>query len=128
MSERVEQPGATGGTGFGRGVQPDWGGLRLHRECDWIESGGVVEVLMPRYGRGGLARALSRLLNPRPVRIRLDQVGAFVWSRCDGRHSMDQIAKVMREEFGPEAEPVEERLLVFVRRMLREKLVAISSP
>lgn len=128
MNERVEQPDAVAGAGSDRGVQPGWGGVRLHRECEWIESDGVVELLMPRYGRGGLARALSRWLNPRPVRIRLDEIGAFVWSRCDGRHSVDEIAEVMREEFGPEAEPVEERLLVFVRRMLREKLVAISNP
>ena len=114
-------------TGSSERIREDrWASARPRRECESLTDGDRAELLMPRYGRGRVARWLRRRINPSPVRIHLDDIGTFVWSRCDGRHSVDDIAAAMRHEFGERAEPVEERLLMFLKKLLREKLIALD--
>jgi hypothetical protein len=59
-----------------------------------------------------------------PPRIRLDEVGSFAWTRLDGRTTVGEIAAELRQRFGDQAEPVEQRLGQFVRVLRRERLVA----
>ena len=84
---------------------------------------GAVDVLMPRYGSGRLGRLLHSFLNPKPVRIHLDGVGATVWRLCDGHRSVYEIGKIMGDEFGERIEPLYDRLSTFVLQMKRSDLI-----
>jgi hypothetical protein len=86
-----------------------------------------VTLLVPRFGRGRLGRAVDRLFHPRPLKLRLDGVGTSIWRRCDGSTTVAEIAKAMREEFGEKIEPVEERLVTFLTRLTRERYVSLDS-
>ena len=94
------------------------------RTLEWRESeDGRCIVLRPKFGRSALGRWLaSRVAEPH-YRIRLDDIGTFVWKSCDGQTSLASIATRMREEFGPSVEPAEQRLATFVRQMVRSRLL-----
>jgi hypothetical protein len=87
---------------------------------------GAVRVVVERprpAGRGlrGLGERLSFLTGVKQVR--LDEIGTYVWRRLDGAHTVGEICRQMRDELGERAEPVEERLRLFLGMLRRENLV-----
>ena len=99
---------------------------RPRRLLDWRElDDGRCVVLRPQLGAGRIGRWLaSRLGNP-CYRIRLDDVGSFIWKACDGETPLTVVAGRLRDEFGERVEPAEERLARFVQSMLRSRMVSM---
>lgn len=99
---------------------------RPRRLLDWRElDDGRCVVLRPQLGAGRIGRWLaSRLGNP-CYRIRLDDVGSFIWKACDGETPLTAVAGRLRDEFGERVEPAEERLARFVQSMLRSRMVSM---
>lgn len=95
---------------------------RRKREYDEL-AGGAVEVLLPRYGTGVVGRVLKYFLNSKPVRVRLDDVGARVWRLCDGRRSVLDIGAAVRDAFGERVEPVNDRVAAFLDQMHKTGLI-----
>lgn len=85
---------------------------------------GTVDVLLPRYGGGPVARVLKSFLSNKPVRIRLDDVGTGVWDLCDGSRSVHEIGLHLHEAFGDRIEPVYDRLALFLEQMRQQGLIA----
>lgn len=91
-------------------------------ESDEVE--GRVVLTRPTPGTRGLRGAIDRLLNALSAkRIRLDEHGSFVWRLLDGRRTVGEIARLLREEYGESVEPAEERAGKLVQVMYREGLV-----
>lgn len=84
---------------------------------------GTVEVLMPRYGENVVGRVLKGVLNNKPVRVQLDEVGASVWRLCDGKRTVHDIGEALHAEFGERIEPVYDRLHHFLEQMRRSELI-----
>jgi hypothetical protein len=85
---------------------------------------GTVVLLRPKFVNPKLGW-LQRLL-PRPVfRVRLDAKGAFIWGTLDGARTVQDVCGQVRERFGAEAEPVEERTLAFVYQMTSGQFVRL---
>lgn len=57
-------------------------------------------------------------------KLRLDEVGSFAWQLLDGKHTVGQVSVALRERFGEEVEPAEERLGHMVRLLRQEGLLA----
>lgn len=94
------------------------------RVADWIEDGGRITLLRPRYPASGLKGLLKRISwSMSASRIRLDAIGSAAWLRMDGSATVGRIAGELREEFGEEAEPSEERVGTFVRQLRKEGLL-----
>ena len=70
---------------------------RPRRALEWRElEGGQCVLLRPKFGRGRIGRWLaSRLADPH-YRIRLDEIGTYVWKACDGKTPLLTIADGMR--------------------------------
>lgn len=102
--------------------------VRPRRLLDWREQDGRCVLLRPRLGPSRAGRWLAGLVGDPHYRIRLDEVGAFVWKACDGRTSLAEIARSMRSAFGARVEPADERLAAFVRRMLKGRMLAVDEP
>ena len=96
------------------------------RTSEWREGEGAVTLLVPRFGRGRFGAFLERRFRPRPYRVQLDDVGSFIWKRCDGKSRVDEIGTSMRDEFGERVEPVEERLVKFLKNLLRGRFVRLN--
>mgnify|MGYP001178653431 FL=1 len=100
--------------------------VRPRRLLDWREEDGRCVLLRPRLGAGRLGRWLAGLLRNPHYRIRLDDVGSLIWKACDGGTSLAEIVPRLRERFGDQVEPADQRLVQFVRKMLKGRMLALS--
>jgi len=92
---------------------------------EWKERDGRVTLFVPRLGRGRLARRVEGWLRVRPYQVHLDDVGSSVWRECDGNTPVQAIASRLRERFGDRIEPTEDRLVEFLRSLLRGRFVSV---
>jgi hypothetical protein len=88
---------------------------------------GRITVLVPRLRHPLLVRWLRRLA-ARPVRVRLDEVGSFVWQQCDGRATVETIVERVRARFGDDADATLARTAQFVRTLVKGNLVTLDRP
>ncbi|HHT66130.1 MAG TPA: PqqD family protein [Clostridiales bacterium] len=74
---------------------------------------GLVEIIQPR---NGFIDRLVRLVRSTPevMRIQLDDRGSFVWQAIDGNRNVEEIGRLLDAEFGKEAAPLYERLILFL--------------
>ena len=77
---------------------------------------GRVVLLRPKFLSPRLAW-LQRLLWRPVFRVRLDAKGSFIWGTLDGARTVQDVCALVREHFGAEAEPVEERTVAFMHQM-----------
>jgi hypothetical protein len=80
-------------------------------------SGGRVAVMCPKLGTGPVGRWLSRRLSRPFCSVQLDDYGSFVWNRCDGRHTLGQIAEALAARSPEPAPDLSARLCLFVRQL-----------
>ncbi len=67
---------------------------------------------------------MARMKNPN-YRVNLDEIGTWIWLRCDGQHTVEQLAKGLKDEFGDRVEPVHERLTLFLRQLVRGRFIVL---
>jgi len=101
--------------------------LRPVRLAAWEESGEErVVLLRPRPASSGLGSFFLRIATAlAPPRLRLDPIGSQAWRDLDGSRSVSAVADGLRERFGEEAEPVEERLGTLLRLLRRDGFLAL---
>jgi Tfp pilus assembly protein PilN len=93
------------------------------RLATWSEKEGRVVIERPKpTGAGRVGEKLRYWLAVR--RIRLDERGSLVWLMLDGAKSVAQVADALREEFGEQVEPAEDRAGQLIRMLHKEDLVA----
>lgn len=81
-----------------------------------VGESGRVTVHVPR--QSWIERQAVRFLKqPAVIKVRLDELGSAVVSRCDGSHTVSDIADGLRAEFGEAAEPLLPRLVKFIEVM-----------
>lgn len=89
------------------------------------EQGEIPRLVI--YHTHWLSKLCTRFFRtPAQTYFQLDPYGFFVWSHCNGQYTVGDIARLMSEEFGPEAEPVIERLIVFLRMLIHRKLIILQ--
>lgn len=97
------------------------------RTVEWTEEGERAILQAPRFqGRVGRA-VVDRLGRDQAYRLKLDEFGTAAWLAIDGQRDVGQIAGMMREAFGERAEPAEERLLEFLRRLQGAGCVVVTT-
>ena len=52
---------------------------------------------------------------PRVSHIALDGMGSFIFSRIDGQRTVGELALLVKEEFGKDAEPLYDRLVQYMK-------------
>ena len=104
-------------------VDPTLMGAMPRRALEWREEHGQCVLLRPRFGSGRVGRWLASWAGDPHYRIRLDDVGTFVWKSCDGQTPLSKIAEGLRQRFGVSVEPAEQRLAMFVSQMRRSRLL-----
>jgi hypothetical protein len=58
--------------------------------------------------------------------VHLDDVGTYVWSKCDGETRVAEIAEGLRDVFGQRVEPAEDRLVQFLSNLMRGRFVSVD--
>jgi len=77
-------------------------------------SDGTTRLVVPRDG--WLERLSVRFFNqPESIKVRLDKLGQYVLSRCDGSMTVQEIAERLEQDFGESAKPILPRLVKFLQ-------------
>ncbi len=75
----------------------------------------------------GAIRVISKMFfMPREKKIRLDEIGSWVWRRCDGRTDVEAMINQMSEEFKLSRKESEVSLFSFLRSMSKKKLIGFE--
>ena len=84
---------------------------------------GLVTLLKPKFRHPLLVKhLLPRLKNPY-FKIRLDTVGSFIWTQCNGRCTVEELAENLEAKFGNKVQPVEERLTLFLQSLEKNHFI-----
>jgi hypothetical protein len=100
--------------------------VRAHR---WEEGdAGRVTVFVPKFSGRFTRRWLMPLLARPEVRLRLDELGSFVWRECDGRTTVAELAERVHRRFGDAPGEALSRVSSFVRQLARTTSVTFLAP
>ncbi|MFN0157000.1 MAG: PqqD family protein [Bacteroidota bacterium] len=83
----------------------------------------LIRIVIPRFTDGFFGRIMKRIAVQTEDRLNLDALGTYVYRRCDGERTVEEIARGMKEELGEQAEPVEGRLRLFIQEMFKRNLI-----
>jgi len=101
-----------------------------HRLGSWRADGERrVVVERPKPCSRGLRAVFDNLrwLMSHP-RIRLDELGSFVWSRLDGHATLAEIATETSEAFPDRTDGMEQRLALFAAALHHQDLIELRVP
>jgi len=85
-----------------------------------------VTLHVPRRQPLGI---FARLFGKAPhIRLRLDDLGSYVWSRCDGDTTVEHIIEEMDERFEADVADLVRRVALFLNRLARERLITWEEP
>ncbi len=96
---------------------------------DWEtnEEGNVVVTLPRRRDwKGRLLTFFFPIPEARPVV--LDEVGSFVWQRCDGSYTMAELIRCLCEEYNLNRKEVQVSLIEYMKMLGRRGMIAIAVP
>ena len=65
---------------------------------------------------------------PRRTQVHLEKFGSFLWPLMDGSRTVEQLAKLQRERFAEEAEPVYERLVQYLQLLKSYGFIVFAEP
>ncbi len=97
------------------------------RNIKWKTDGqGKVIILKPKFNNPFLVKHLLPRLKRPFYKVKLDEMGSYFWKNCDGEKKMREIVKLHKEKFGRKAEPVLERISLFVKSLDRNNFITFK--
>jgi hypothetical protein len=91
-----------------------------------VADDGRVVVLQPRFAFGPLQKLMVRWNRPF-VRVRLDEVGSFIWLRAEGDSDLETIASALQQQFGDRVPNARVRTVAFARSLVRARLLQLRT-
>ena len=83
------------------------------------------EVVLHIRHKGFTHFIAEKLFDRPPVtHVHLEPIGSFIWQQIDGKRTVYEIGLLLREAFGDEAEPLYERLAVYMKQLEGNGLVS----
>ncbi len=82
------------------------------------------EVIIDMENKGITNRIAQKFFKrPKVSHITLEGMGSFIFTCIDGTRSIYEIGKLVKEKYGQEAEPLYERLSVYMKRLEELKFI-----
>lgn len=97
--------------------------FNINDDLTWTidESG---EVIVDMENKGFTNRLAQKLFKkPAVSHIHLEGMGSFIFKSIDGKRSVYEIGQLVKEQFGEDAEPLYERLSVYMKRLEELKYI-----
>lgn len=60
---------------------------------------------------------------PKITKVKVEGMGNDVWQAIDGKNSIEDIGKILKEIYQDEAEPLYERLSVYINNLEKNKFI-----
>ena len=84
---------------------------------------GDIILIIPRK-KDGWIRILSRIFYlPRERNMSLDEIGSWVWQKCDGQVSVGEMIEDLSREFKINPKEAEVSLLSFLKKLTEKRLI-----
>ena len=101
--------------------------LKPRRNLSWqTNDNDRIVLLVPKF-RSRLARKWVVPRLPKPdIRVTLDAFGSYVWQRCDGETTVEEIGRQMAEHFNEQLEPLYDRIGIFLRRLVKDRFLILD--
>ena len=94
------------------------------RQVDWIEEDGRIRLKVIKF-KGKFGRWLCRVFKrPNYFFVNLDEVGSFIWKKCNGKNSIEEILEELEEKYGKEK--MKERLYFFLLALQKYGYIKIE--
>ncbi len=82
------------------------------------------EVIIDMENKGITNRIAQKFFKrPKVSHITLEGMGSFIFTCIDGKRSVFEIGKLVKEKYGEDAEPLYERLSVYMKRLEELKFI-----
>lgn len=115
---------------FQRAPDLDWE-IEVPNDEDAIADGSMEHaeanrpLVVLHIRRRGLSHYIAHRFFDRPAysHVHLEPFGSFIWQQIDGKRSVYGIGQLLHEAFGEEAEPLYERLSVYMKQLERNGLI-----
>ena len=89
--------------------------------------GGLSVLLKPKYRHPWFVKhVLPRMKSPN-FKIKLDDIGTFIWDRCNGENTVQEIGDQLKEKFGDKVEPLYDRLRMFFQNLEKNKFITFKN-
>lgn len=90
-----------------------------------INDNGLVDIIIPRDGWfDSLIRKIAK--TPDKKVISLDSLGSGVWNAIDNKRNLYDISKIIKNEFGADADPLYDRLSSFIRLLSNNEFIKLN--
>lgn len=91
----------------------------------WDEKDGKVTIHMVNSGfYPWIAQTFFK--RPKISHIDLDEYGSFVWKQIDGKNTVGEIALLLKEKYGDDAEPLYNRLVKYMQILRNNRFILFS--
>lgn len=77
---------------------------------------------------GGLKSRLARVGKPLTKTFELEEIGASIWAMCDGEHTVEGIARTLRERYKLNRIEAETALGSFLHTLAQRRLITMLVP
>jgi hypothetical protein len=93
-----------------------------------VSDDGIVTIELPRRKdwMGGMLGALFQVPQSKPVQ--LDEIGSFVYDRCDGERTVNDLVDDMMAEYKLNRREVEVSLTKFLQMLAQRGIIAFAVP
>ncbi|MTI66267.1 MAG: PqqD family protein [Firmicutes bacterium] len=94
-------------------------------DVDWKElDNGIIQIIIWRNSL--LDKIVRKFFNtPEKTKIDLDKTGSFIWKCIDGKRDIYEISKLVKDEFGKKAEPLNKRLITYINILRNNKFIKL---
>jgi len=98
--------------------------LKPVRKVEWVEKEGRVILKVTKF-RSRIGKWFCNVVKrPDHFFINLDEIGSFVWKKCDGKNTLGDILQEMKKEYGEEM--MEERLGIFIHILRKYDYISLE--
>lgn len=95
-----------------------------NKSITWEESENIILVI-ERTSK--IDRFVQKVFKtPKANKVKLDEIGSFVWSKCDGKNTVYDITEQMENHFGEKVDPVLERLVQYIKILVNNKFIKLE--
>ncbi len=96
------------------------------RQFEWKEDADEnrVVIIRPKVISGWAKKFLGPFFKDATFKIKLDAIGSVVWRNCDGTKTVAEILQILEQNFAEEKD-LQKRLLLFIKRLMREKFIIL---
>ncbi len=87
------------------------------------DENGKTILLVEKTKNRFVKKIISAFGKSQYFKVRLDEIGSFVWEQIDGKKNVYEIGKIVEEKFKERVQPVEKRLPMFLKSMEKGKMI-----